>query len=77
MRTSHINDLQKLPLTHYDGVKVASHEHGGVLGSEVKVTGREEGRQLSHCFLRLLHAEAIRVFVLSGGRVLLVSDGGG
>lgn len=47
------------PLTHYDGVKVASHEHGGVLGREVEVAGREEGRQLSHCLVRLLQVEAV------------------
>lgn len=64
--------------SHYDGVKVASHEHGSILGVEVEVAGREERRQVSSGFLRLLQPVAVRVRDL-GGRILLVLglDGGG
>lgn len=43
-----------IPLTHYDQVKVASHKHGSILGVEVEVVGREEGREVSSRFLWLL-----------------------
>jgi len=44
----------KNPHTHDDGVNVASHEHGSILGVEVEVAGGEEGREVPDGFLWLL-----------------------